>query len=770
MKKTSILMAAILMAALPLKAQQVTEDNFSRLRVNFQTESLKTTDVVLDGTTFCTLGFEGAIPGGEVGTPALPQFGSIIEVPVCKSFNVKVANAVYDTVDLALPVMPVQPSRSKSDTSARHLVVDREAYTTDAFLGEEAFVEYIGIARDRHIARLVFSPIRVNPVQGKAIVCRSAEVTVEYIASDEDATLDLFRRYYTPAYSIGSTLNNLLLPKYVSIAAPVRMVVVTTSSLRCDKLEEFFAWKRQQGLRVDVYYIDEQGIQSSSAIASMLSGLYTNASETDPAPAYLLIVGDVAQVPVHSSRLSGNVYNDHYTDLYYSTWTGGDKIPDCYYGRISVADVNTLNIIINKTLLYERYEFNDDSYLARAALIAGVDQSWGVNTNDNAYTYADPAMDYIASFYVNHANGYDTVAYFKNRTDYAPNNIPITGSSRNNNTASVLRNYYNRGAGWINYSAHGDWDEWSIPAFTVNNANAMTNSGMPAFMIGNCCLSNKFDKPTCLGEALLRKGNNAGAIGYIGGSNYTYWGEDFYWAIGVRSNISGTMTPTYTPSKLGSYDRLFHTHNETLNNIANTASKMMFYGNMAVQSSNSSLKDYYWEVYHLMGDPTLMPWLAQAEEPYVVVNDGGNALYIGTVTGAYVAVVNPNDNMSLVEAAFADADGNVTIPVPTNHSSLMLSVTVQGHKPYHHLLSNLAIGEANPVCVDVHPNPATESCTVNCQGMQSIRVVNSLGQTVRTVAVSGDRATLDLQGLTRGVYILRIATDRGNAASKLLVR
>ncbi len=769
MKKATILLAVILLAAMPLKAQQVCEDNFSRLSVNYQTPEMRTTDVNIDGNIFCTLDIEGSILGGKIGSPALPQFGSIIEVPVCKGFNVTVSNAVYDTVSLPLPVTPVQPSRSKSDTSTLHLVVDRNAYSTDAYLGEVARIEYIGIARDRHIARLVFSPVRVNPVQNKAIVCRSATVTVEYIGADEEATLDLFRCHYTPAYSIGTKLNNLLSPKYVSNATPVRMAVLAHSSLRCDKLEEFLTWKRQQGLRVDVYYIDELGIQSTAAIANMLTGLYTGATEADPAPAYLLIIGDVAQVPVHASKLSGNVYNDHYTDLYYTTWSSGDKVPDCYHGRISATSSSSLTDILNKILLYERYQFSDDNYLARAALIAGVDQSWSVNTSDNAYTYADPAMDYIASFYVNHANGYDTVTYYKNRTNYAPNGIPVTGSSRDNATATTLRNYYNAGAGWINYSAHGDWNEWSIPAFTVNNANAMTNNNMPSFMIGNCCLSNKFDKSTCLGEALLRKGNNAGAVGYIGGSNYTYWSEDFYWAVGVRNNISGTMTPTYTPSKLGCYDRLFHTHNESLNNRAATASKMMFYGNMAVQNSGSSLTEYYWEVYHLMGDPTLMPWLGRAEEPYVVVNDAGTTIYIGTVSGAYIAVVDPSNDMQVINAVFADADGNATLSLPSSHSALMLSVTAQGHKPFHYTFNNLAIREPNAVSAEVWPNPAADRCTVACENMQGIRIVNSVGQTVRTVTASGDRTELDLQGLVHGVYILRISTPNGEAAQKIIV-
>ena len=681
MKKTAYIIAALCIASLPLSAQQVNEDSFSRLSVSYQTEAFSVNETTADGATYCTLSFNGSIDAGEAGSPALPQMASLIEVPVCKGFNVMVSNAVYDTIVLPMQVIPAQPSRSKSDTSARHMVIDHEVYSTDSFIGSKlATVDYIGVARDRHIARLVFSPVMVNPVQGKAIVCRSADITVEYIGADEDATKDLYQRYNTPAYSVGKTLNNLPKPKYVSNATPVRMAVVLPSSLHSKKLEEFLSWKRQQGLRVDVFYIDKLGILSSAAIASMLKGLYTDATSTDPAPAYLLIIGDVAQVPAHSSKISGGWYgpdSDHITDLYYTTWSGSDKVPDCYHGRMSATDTTTLNNILNKTMLYERYQFSDDSYLARAALIAGVD---GGSTGDHGYTHADPAMDYTAVHYVNHAYGYDTVTYYKNLTTHRPNNIPVTGSSNPSSTATALRLFYNQGAGWINYSAHGNWDCWGQPSFTVSQVNSMTNTGMPSFIIGNCCLTNKFEKSVCFGEALLRRANNAGAIGYIGGSNSTYWDQDFYWAVGVRSNISGTMNLSYNANNLGIYDRLFHTHNEALSSTVNTAGKLMYYGNMAVQNSGSSstFKDYYWEIYHLMGDPTLMPWLGRAKDPYVSIYDAGSTLYVGTVTGAYVAVVDPADSMRVVCATFADATGNATLDRHSSHSALMLSITVQG--------------------------------------------------------------------------------------------
>ncbi len=772
MKKVTTVIAALLLAALPMKAQQVLEDSFQQLKVHYSTPDLQVSTTVIDGVTYSRLSIDGYVPGGQIGSPALPQQGSMIAIPICKGMDIVVENAVYDTVSLPAGsiVMPMQPSRSKSDNNSRAIVVDNSVYTTSAYHGSLAMLEAIGIARDRNLATLTFSPVRVNPVANTAVVCRSADITVRYIGADEQATVDLFQRYYTPAFSVGKTLNQLLSPKYVSTVTPTRMAVLAKSTLRCKKLDQFFDWKRSQGLRVDVFYIDELGLSAPSAIDAMLQGLYDNATAADPAPAFLLVVGDVAQVPSHNSKLSsGGWYgpdNSHITDLYFTTWTAGDKVSDCYFGRFSCTDTNTLGDIVDKTLLYEQYAFADDSYLARAALIAGVDRGY---QDDNGYNYADPAMDYIARYYVNHDNGYDTIVYFKNATSIHPANVVVNGSSNSSNAAIQLRNFYSTGAGWINYSAHGDWNCWAEPEFTVNHANSMSNIGMPSFMIGSCCLSNKFNSPCCLGEALLRRGNNAGAIGYIGGTNSTYWTEDFYWAVGVRNNISGSMNATYDASHLGVYDRIFHTNGETFANSISTAGQIILYGNMTVQNSSSELKDYYWEIYQLMGDPSLMPWLGRAAEPYAEASNSAAGLVVHTMPNAYVAVVNPDDNNAVLAAAFSDADGNVTLEgnFSNNHK---LAVTAQNYKPFSMVLSNLAIGPMQAPRFSVYPNPASGRCVVACEGMRSLQLINTLGQTVRNIQVQGSSAEVSLNGLTPGVYLLRVATAAGSATEKIIVR
>ena len=763
-------MAAVLMAVLPMKAQQVMEDNFQRLKVHYKIPELRVS--VDTSHVYSILSIDGYTSGGKVGTPSLPQLNSMITIPFCKEIEVVVENAVYDTVALPVntTVMPMQPSRSKSDTSRHSIVVDETVYRTPGYYGDVAGVEYVGIARDRSLATLTFSPVQVDLQGNKAVICRSADITVRYIAPDEQATVSYFQRYNTPAFSVGPTLNTLNLSKYVSNATPVRMVVLAHSSLHCQKLEQFFDWKRSQGYRVDVFYIDQLTMTAPSTIAAMVKNLYTNATSEDPAPAYLLIVGDVAQVPSHNSRLgsSGYISSNHITDLYYVSWTDGDKVADCYQGRFSATDTNTLGGIVDKTMLYEQYAFEDDSYLARAVLVAGVD---GGRYGDYGYTHADPAMDYIAKTYINTSAGYDTVVFYKNDTSIHPDAVVLTGCSQDRNCESDLRAFYNTGAGWINYSAHGDWDGWSDPVFSIYQVAQMTNVNMPSFMIGSCCLTNKFEKNSCFGETLLRRGDNAGAIGYVGGSNYTYWNEDFYWAVGVRNNINGSMNASYDARRPGVYDRIFHTHDESLAMSIATAGQVVYYGNMSVQGSNSDLKDYYWEIYHLMGDPTLMPWLGRAREPYAEIAVVAGVVTVNTDPGAYVAITNPADSNRTVAAVFVDTTGVATIE-GSYDPNYRISVTAQNRKPYSQPLGSMGVPapSMSAVQLSLYPNPAVGACVVTCDGMRSLQVINAVGQQVKSLVGTGSQAVVDLDGLAPGVYFLRASTQNGVATSRLVVQ
>ena len=291
----TLLLAMLAVAATPAaRAQKVVVDSYDRLQVEFATGGLKVGQTTLGGQTYSTLAIEGYLPSSEVGAPCLPVYSSLIEVPLCEGFEVEVTDAVYDTLDAATlglrhPVVPVQPSRSKSDT-ARHAPVVGPAYGLDAYCGAPtAQVEEAGVARDRRLARLQYSPVSYNPVSGTLVVCRQATVTVRYTGSDREATLAMFERYHSPAFG-GTPVLNSLYPKSVGTTAPVRYLIVANSMFR-GQLDTFVQWKRRKGFLTDIVYTDSAAVgTTTSSIQSFIQSpptccWWATTSSCRPSPA-----------------------------------------------------------------------------------------------------------------------------------------------------------------------------------------------------------------------------------------------------------------------------------------------------------------------------------------------------------------------------------------------------------------------------------------------------------------------------------------------------
>jgi hypothetical protein len=641
----------------------------------------------VDSNTYTVVGMSGATPSTHIGRPNLPHISQMIEIPLCEDVEVSVSNIHTRGLNpLKYPMIPVQPAPSKANREPLPFVIDSAFYATDAFTDTPAaWVEKLGIGRDRNLAILRISPISYNPVSGEMQMITSMTITLTYRGCDVAATQTLHSRYHSPDFALGNgTLNTLPGSKSVRNDAPLHYLIVAHNSFR-GALDSFIAWKKRQGFIVTVGYTGDAAVgTSSTSIANYTKSFYTNASDTLPAPTFLLLVGDHQQIPAFNSRCTSPDY-EHVTDLYYATWTVGDDIPDCYMGRFSARTLSELTPQIEKTIYYESYAFDDDSYLGNGVLIAGVDRGY---SGDNAYSYADPAMDYIAKTYINASNGYNNVHYYKNNINFAPTGVHVDGSSQTTLTANNLRALYNEGCGWVNYSAHGYDDEWSTPTFSTSHVNNMTNQGKPAIMVGNCCLSGKFNtnySDACLGEALLRKGGNAGAVAYFGATNSTYWPQDFCWAVGLRSNISNTMNTNYEASHLGMYDRLFHTHGESYSAWHTTAGSINVAGNMAVEMYGT-YNLYYWEIYELFGDPSLMPWLSPAAEMTLefspVISVSSSSYTVKAVPHAYVAITS-QENHSLICAAYANEAGeaHLTLPADLVPGTYELVAWAQNRKP-----------------------------------------------------------------------------------------
>ena len=363
------------------------------------------------------------------------------------------------------------------------------------------------------------------------------------------------------------------------ISDPVTYVIIT-NPIFLNTLNDFIEWKTQKGYHVIVGNTAEIG-SSTSSIKNFIENLYDNPSNSMSPPSFVLFVGDIAQVPSYNGSTGS-----HPTDLYYVDMSG-DMIPDIFHGRFSAQNLSHLQSQINKTLEYEKYEMPDPSYLSEVLMVAGVDASY-------ASTYGNGQINYGTDYYFNNDHGIFSHTYLYPASDGA-------------GAAAAIIQDYNEGVGFANYTAHCSPSGWADPSFTVSDVPGLYNDHQYNLMIGNCCNSAQFDVES-FGEAVLRSENN-GAVGYIGGTNSTYWNEDYWWGVG-NGNI--VANPTYGATGPGAYDCSFHENNEDNWAVAN--STLMLAGNLAVVEAGGSLVDYYWEIYHNMGDPSVSTYFGIPEE------------------------------------------------------------------------------------------------------------------------------------------------------------
>lgn len=640
------------------------ENSETRFVVKNTLSELNFATVITDKGNFTRIELPGYTAGNEIGKPQLPVLRNLIEVPVGATISVNIKNAQVKTYNLNTlgyigKLYPTQPPVSKSDADKKDLIYNTNEYSKNELLSLPLVdVEQLGIMRGVRIARLNISPIQYNPVTNTIKVYTNIETEIRFDNADLVATKATKEKYYSPLFNSfqSKLLNNLsntnskdVLSKY-----PIKYVIVSDPMFQ-SALQPFIQWKTKKGFKVIEAYTNNAAVgTTTTSIKSYLQSLYNAGTTSDPAPTYVLFVGDVAQVPSFSGTTSGT----HKTDLFYCEYTG-DFLPEMYYGRFSATNLTQLQPQLSKTLEYEQYLMPDKSFLNNVIMVAGVDATW-------APVHGNGQVNYATSAYFNTTNGFNCTSYL----------YPASAS----NAAQIIQKVSD-GVGFANYTAHGASSGWADPSFSVSDVANLKNQSKYPLMVGNCCVTNKFDEPECFGEALLRA-NNKGAIGYIGASDNSTWDEDYWWACGVGTVVAN---PTYATTGLGALDRIMHTNGEPFSQWYVSQGQMVNAGNLAVtQGASTSQSHYYWEIYHLMGDPSLMPYfkipqvLTATYMPLLPL--GNNTFTVNTEAYAYVGI---SMGGVLHGAALADSLGVAVVNIVPfiSAGTVDIVITKQNRQP-----------------------------------------------------------------------------------------
>lgn len=428
-------------------------------------------------------------------------------------------------------------------------------------------------------------------------------------------------------------------------AAANTVWIVVHESLQ-DYVDPLVTWRQRLGFRVDTITV------TTSEASRVRSALMDRIASCGDFPDYVLIVGDATLIPPFPGlhRPVGEL-PEYVTDLYYGEFTG-DYYPEAAVGRLPVADGEQLQAIIEKIIRYEQADYPDQSPFARALLVAGAEsQSPAPTTTEGQLNYWDNRLTTAAHPLV-------TSAFHQSSTTSVDSIVAI----------------FSQGVGLVNYSGHGTLHGWLNPTVTYSILDTV-ETPLPALYINNCCHASNFTAQ-CMGTHLINR-PHGGAIGVIGASSSSFWEEDYLWSVGgILPPSTHPQPDSVRPSPL---DRLLRHHLLAADQWAQSLGELLLAGNYAVTMSGSLYDGYYWELYNILGDPALLPFVGTPDTVTVAVMSevemGSTSLLLSGTPYAYVAL---SDSAGLIAAAYLNAEGTATLSLVRAVTS-PLEMVVRGY-------------------------------------------------------------------------------------------
>lgn len=613
-----------------------------------------------DNGAFFRIDAPGHSHSSDPGKPELPVFSRLIMVPegaVCKTeiSEVRSKRLKPSRDNIKGILFPAQHGVTKQERAGKQeFTIDRELYKGRKFIQTDTVrITPLGKIRGRQLSTLTISPVRYNPGSNQLEVITSMKVTVSFTGADLSTSKSALA---------GSALFDGTLEKGVLNYSPEDLItgysdqpagmIILTDTAYTRHLDPFFRWKKQKGLKLDILYVGEEAAGTTyQEIKESIYNTYRKGLTDGNPPEYLLIIGDVSRIPFYGT--------DNITDMYYAEFDGeGDYLPELFVGRIPAPDTTAVKSVINKLIEYEKFDFPDaNTFHSRALIFAGKDASYA--------NYMNGQIRYAITNYLTPANRINEYHF------YYPE-----GYSRKDSILKIISN----GVSFINYTGHGTEEGWLHVDIKTPDIKKFGNKSMYPFVISNACRTAEFDDTTSFGNKMLLT-SGAGAVGFIGCSNDSYWDEDFTWAVGTGIPNSD---PRYSQTGLGAYDRLFHNNNELPSDWYITMGQVNFAGNLSVSSSPSLKKKYYWETYTLLGDPSIIPFIGTPLPFGISIPDTLprtiRSLSFIIEPFAYMAISHSDD---LWDASHASASGSVTLNIPAvTTDSCLIVVTGQNRIPF----------------------------------------------------------------------------------------
>lgn len=656
----------------------------------------------------------------EPGFPALPKLSFLAALPADPGVTMTVES--LDEVQLGIltpwPMQPVMPDTSRSAGPFAFLP---EAYSAGVHPSAAAQWTLDGVLRGVPVGRFAINPFRWDAVTGELTAARRMRISIDFggtvhrpdrLASPwvesifEQAFINASILDAPPAseYHESAGVFWAFTPEAASRADGADLLILAGDDFVETMLDEFATAKHNQG------YLTTVVAAGSWTQAQIKTYIQTAYDTWDPAPSFVLFVGDHGDLPAYS-------FNGMYSDNRYCCVDGTDYMCDIFRGRFTNG-TSWMQIVTDKIMKWEFDPLLDPSFW-NTALSAGYfqdDNNDGIADRWFLYTCETVRDTYLTLFGKSVEREYCTNSTHATPWYYRPD-LPSAGQqvpsdiTWDGNAAGITA-AINSGVFLVQHRDHGMVDGWADPYYVTSNLSALSNGDKTPVVFSVNCLTGQFSS-NCFSENLFRMQGGAVAVFAAVQVSYSYFNDYLCYGMYHSFNDDFVSPPFVYTSPAGNY----------------LAGQALMGGHLEMQAaapfnpygSWQSYAEDEWDLFHVFGDPTMdmrteVPTVLSVGAPATLSEGASSATFTvstegSPVEGALVCLRKPDEEIWV--RGFTDASGVAVLDFPAITSATMMPWMVSSHNtiPLAGAINGVGVGEggtapASSSCGPPFPNPA----------------------------------------------------------------
>jgi len=563
------------------------------------------------------------------GKPDLFTEGTTIVIPN----NYEAVLSVVDRSSTRIANTTIAPFQTKYRCSPwrnKKPEIDRTLYKSKSvFPKQDVLIEDMGMMQDVELARIAFYPFRQSFSDKSLLVTKRVSVRIDFRKKRKNINKNYSNN---TSYSFrkiikNTTANGREILGLTNEILQENMLIISADNL-VEALRPLYDWKRQKGIDVKLVSYTEAG-GSLDAVKAYVQSYYNQSS---PKLTYVLLAGAGSAMPAYRrSTSSGSAVSDYP----FSLLSGSDSIPDVLLGRIVADNSAEAKVYVSKILNYEKNAEQGATWYKMGTTIAS---SEGYSPSD--VDYVEVTQNILKE------NTYSDVDQFY--------------EGRGTATGANISRAINEGRSWLTYIGHGSGTSWGSvnDSFGTSTIKRLQNSNRLPVIIDVACQNGDYvGIGTSFGEAWMKhkiNGDDAGAVGYYGGSVNVSWDPPAIMSQGIAK---------------------YH-FEKPVHNLGGSMLAGQIYLTEQMGINDSTIDNLEW--YNLFGDPSLV---MRTDAPkgydvqYTTISNGLSVKIVDAdgkgMEGMNLAL-NRGNSTTLVQT---DANGTANLPLSKNLKGAVLTVT-----------------------------------------------------------------------------------------------